>query len=128
MSIELTMLLYSTALYFTLIMIPAIGAIMRNGLAAQAGSRDELPEPDIFNSRALRLRDNMLENMVMFTALVVIVQFAGTGSEKTALGAQLFFWGRVVHAPIYLAGMPWVRPLAWAVSMVGMVMMALSLF
>jgi uncharacterized MAPEG superfamily protein len=46
----------------------------------------------------------------------------------TALGATLFFWGRVAHAIVYLAGIPWVRTAAWAVSFVGIVMVASQLF
>jgi uncharacterized MAPEG superfamily protein len=128
MSVELTMLLYSTLLFFILILIPATEAILSNGLVAQAGARDNLPEPTVFNKRSTRLRNNMMENMVLFTALVVLVQLASANSETTALGAQIFFWARIAHAVCYLAGWPWVRPLCWAISMVGVAMMALALF
>ena len=46
----------------------------------------------------------------------------------TVLGAELFFWARVAYALIYLAGWPWVRTLAWFVSVVGMVLIAIQLF
>lgn len=127
MSVELTMLLYSTLLFFVLILIPATEAILSNGLAAQASARDHLPEPSVFNRRATRLRNNMLENLILFLALVVLVQLSGANSATTALGAQVFFWARVAHAVCYLAGWPWVRPLCWAVSLVGLAMMALAL-
>ncbi len=45
----------------------------------------------------------------------------------TVLGAELFFWGRFAYALIYLAGWPWLRTLAWFVSVVGMVLMAVQL-
>ena len=51
MSVELTMLFYSAVLFFVLIMIPATEAILSNGLVAQAGARDHLPEPTVFNRR-----------------------------------------------------------------------------
>ena len=38
------------------------------------------------------------------------------------LGAELFFWSRVAHAVLYLAGVPWIRPVAWGVGMVGTIM------
>ena len=38
------------------------------------------------------------------------------------LGAQLFFYSRIAHAVIYLAGWPWIRPLAWAIGLVGTLM------
>jgi len=42
--------------------------------------------------------------------------------ELKYLVSALFFWGRVVFAPLYWFGVPWVRTLAWAVSIVGILM------
>ena len=128
MSTELTTLLvYCVILTFLIISVPAIAGILQNGLAAQAGDRDGLPEPTVFAKRARRLQDNMIENMVLFVPLVLAVQIAGASNATTVMGAQLFFWARVAHAGIYLAGIPWVRPLAWAVSEVGLFMIASAL-
>jgi uncharacterized MAPEG superfamily protein len=44
------------------------------------------------------------------------------------LGATIFFWARLAHAVIYLAGVPWVRTLAWTVSAIGLVMIASQLW
>jgi len=124
MTTELTMLFYSVILTFVVISIPAVLSILQNGLATQAGPRDDLPEPTAFIKRARRLQDNMIENMVLFVPLVLAVQVAGVNDAATAVGAQLFFVARVIHALIYWAGVPWVRPLAWAASLVGLVMIA----
>ena len=40
----------------------------------------------------------------------------------TLLGAQLFFWGRVAHAIVYIAGIPWARTVAWTVSVIGLIL------
>ena len=40
----------------------------------------------------------------------------------TLLGAELFFWGRLAHWLIYIAGIPWLRTLAWLVSVLGMIL------
>ena len=45
----------------------------------------------------------------------------------TLLGAQLFFWGRVAHAAIYVAGIPWLRTGAWGVSIAGLVLIFVQL-
>lgn len=127
MTVELTMLLYSTILLFVMIAIPATESILKNGLEAQAGPRDNLPEPTVFNKRAVRLRNNMLENMALFIPLVLIIKTAGASTEATMMGAQIFFYARVAHAAIYLAGWPWIRPLFWALSVVGLIMMAWAL-
>lgn len=127
MTVELTMLVYSVILTFVIISIPAVAGILQNGLAAQAGARDDLPEPTAFAKRARRLQDNMIENMVLFVPLVLAVQAAGVSSANTALGAQIFVVARVIHAGIYLAGVPTIRPLAWAVSIVGLIMIGSAL-
>ncbi len=128
MTPELTLLLWSTILTFVLIMIPAGNALRVNGADAQAGSRDDLPEPSVFNKRATRLARNMLENMALFTPLVLITHVSGLSNETTVLGAQIFFYARVAHAIVYLAGWPKVRPLIWFASVIGMAFIASQLF
>ncbi len=127
MTPELLLLLYSVILTFILIMIPAGNALISNGAAAQGGPRDNLPEPSVLNKRATRLSNNMLENMVLFAPLVLMAHVADASNATTLLGAQIFFYARIVHAVVYLAGLPWVRPLAWVVGVVGMGMIAFQL-
>ncbi len=127
MNTELTMLVYSVILTFLIISVPALGGILQNGLATQAGARDGLPEPSVFAKRARRLQDNMIENMVLFIPLVLAAQAAGVSTAQTALGAEIFVIARVLHALIYLAGIPWLRPVAWAGGVVGMGMILTAL-
>ena len=124
MTPELTLLVWSVILTFVLIMIPASMGIKENGGPAQAGPRDDLPESSVLRKRATRLAVNMKENLLLFAALVLIANAAGVSNDMTVLGAQLFFYARVVHAVVYLAGWPHVRPLVWLVSLVGMGMIA----
>lgn len=127
MTIELTMLLYSTLLAFILVLIPACKAILDNGPMTQAGPRDDLPEPDVFRKRANRLIANMYENLTLFAIVVLIAFAAGVSNETTVLGAKIFFYARIAHAVIYLAGWPMIRPLFWAAGVVGMGMIASQL-
>lgn len=127
MTIELTMLLYSTILAFVLVLIPASKAILDNGAMTQAGPRDDLPEPSVFRKRANRLVANMYENLLLFAIVVLMAFAAGISNESTVLGAQIFFYARVAHAVTYLAGWPMIRPLFWAAGVVGMIMIACEL-
>ena len=45
----------------------------------------------------------------------------GKQDATSALGAQLYFWARLVYVPVYAAGIPYLRTLVWAVSIAGMV-------
>ncbi len=128
LTVPLTMLLWSSLLMFILILIPAGIAIHRNGPTAQAGARDDLPEPSAFMKRANRLNANMRENMILFIALVVIVEISGIRNPNIEMGAMIFFYARLVHAPVYLLGLPAIRPILWGISLVGMGMMASPLF
>jgi uncharacterized MAPEG superfamily protein len=127
MSVELTMLIYSVALLLVLVLIQASAGVLAQGLGPMAGARDNLPAPQPFQARTKRVVDNHREGLLIFAPLVLVAALAQVGNAWTVLGAQLFFYARVVHAGLYLAGVPWVRPLAWAVGIVGCVMIFLAL-
>jgi uncharacterized MAPEG superfamily protein len=124
---EMLLLLWAVALTFVQVLIAAQGAFMQVGLTPLAGNRDNLPAIAGWAGRARRAHLNMVENMVLFVPLVFLVIAAGKSNQWTVLGAELFFWGRLAYALIYLAGFPWVRTVAWFVSVVGMVLMAFQL-
>jgi uncharacterized MAPEG superfamily protein len=127
MSLELKLLVWSTALTFVQGAIAVFGAMQRVGLPALAGNREELPAMEGWAGRAQRAHRNMLEYLVLFASLVLVAQIAGKANTVTALGAQLFFWARVVYVPVYLLGIPWVRTAVWAVSIVGLLLIFLQL-
>ena len=124
---EMMLLLWAVVLMFVQMLISAQGAFMQVGLFTLAGNRDNMPPLAGWAGRARRAHLNMIENMVLFVALVFLVIAAGKSNQMTVLGAELFFWGRLAYALIYLAGFPWLRTLAWVVSVVGMVLMAIQL-
>ncbi|MFI5033344.1 MAG: MAPEG family protein [Reyranellales bacterium] len=128
MTPDLKYLLFSVVLAFVQVLIAAAAANHVVGLVTLAGNRDRLPEYTGFAGRAKRAHLNMIENMVLFSALVLIAAVAGKANATTAMGALIFFWARLVYAVIYLLGVPWLRTLAWVVSVIGMIMIALQLF
>jgi uncharacterized MAPEG superfamily protein len=124
MSPDLTYLLLSAILCFVQMLIAATGANQQVGLPALAGNREGLPEIVGWAGRARRAHLNMVENLVLFSALVLIAAVAGKANAMTAMGAMIFFWARLAYAVIYLIGIPWVRTLVWFVSVIGMAMIA----
>jgi uncharacterized MAPEG superfamily protein len=121
MSTELTLLLWSVVLAFVLLLVAVSGASLQVPMPILVGNRETMPEISGWAGRARRAHYNLLESLPLFIALVLIAQVAGKTNGMTALGAELFFWGRLAHAIIYLAGIPWLRTLAWLVSMIGLV-------
>jgi uncharacterized MAPEG superfamily protein len=126
MTPEMMYLVWSVALTFILALIAVNGAMLQVGLPKLAGNREHMPEITGWAGRAVRAHRNMLESLVLFAVLVLVAQIANVHSAMTLLGAQLFFWGRVAHAVIYIAGIAWARTVAWAVSVVGLVLLFLA--
>lgn len=127
MSVELSLLVWSVALTFIQMLVAVSGATLQVGLPMLAGNRDNMPEITGWAGRAQRAHRNMLESLVLFAVVVLAVQVLGKNSAMTVLGAQLFFWGRLAYAAIYLAGLPWLRTGAWFVSVIGLVLIFLQL-
>lgn len=128
MSIELTMLALSVALLFVLVIIQAAAGTQAQGAMTMANNRDSLGPPSVWQARTKRAVDNHREGLIMFAPLVLIAADMGISNTLTVWGAQLFFYSRVAHAVIYLAGWPYIRPLFWTVGVVGTIMVFLALF
>ena len=86
------------------------------------GNREDLPEPTLLAGRAERAMRNMLENMVLFIALLVTAHGAGVSDTRVAIGAQIFFWARLAYFPVYLAGIQYLRTAVWTVGLIGMLL------
>jgi uncharacterized MAPEG superfamily protein len=127
MTPELSLLVWSVALMLVQALVPAMGATQQVGLSSLAGNREDLPPLTGWAGRARRAHLNMLENLVLFAALVLVAHVAGKTNATTALGAQLFFWARLAYAVIYIIGIPWLRTGVWAVSVVGMILIFLQI-
>ena len=124
---ELMFLVWAIALMFVQMLISAAGATLQVGLPLLAGNREGFPALTGWAGRAHRAHHNMLENLVLFAALVLIAVVANKTNPTTLLGAQLFFWARLVYAGVYLAGIPWLRTAVWLVSVIGLVLIFLQL-
>jgi uncharacterized MAPEG superfamily protein len=129
MSMELKMLAWSVVLGLVQIALAATLTTGQRGFAWGVGARDGTPEPvSPVAARVNRASANFLETFPLFAAAVLAVLAAGTASERTALGVQLYFWARVLYLPAYAAGVPFVRTIVWAVSIVGLVFVVMALF
>lgn len=128
MSTDLTMLAFSALLTLGLAFPTVIALIMTKGLPFAAGNRDQAYQLPDWAERASRAHRNMLENLPIFAALVLVANAAGAANDATALGATLFFWGRVAHAVVYLAGISYLRTAAYGISLIGLVMIAAEVF
>jgi len=124
---ELTLLVWAVLLTVLQAVAAVQGALGQVGLMTLVGNREGMPEIKGWGGRAARAHRNMVENLVLFAALVLVAVAAGKTNGTTLLGAQIFFWARVAYAAVYVAGIPWLRTAMWAVSIVGLAMIFVQL-
>ena len=124
---ELVWLLWAVALTFVQMLVAVGGATLQVGLPALAGSREGLLPFTGWAGRAQRAHHNMLENLVLFAALVLIAVVTNKTNSTTLQGAQLFVWARLAYALVYMAGIPWLRTAVWTVSVIGMILIFVQL-
>src|SRR5262245_20826784 len=106
---ELMLLVWAGALTVAQMLVAATGTMLPVGLPAMAGNREGLPALTGWAGRACRAHYNMLENLVLFAALVLVAVATGKSNATVLLGAQIFFWARLAYAVVYLIGIPWLR-------------------
>ncbi len=80
------------------------------------------PEPPLWAQRAQRAHLNMVETMPAFIAVVVAAAALETGSAAVAQWAAVFFYARVLHAVVYIAGVPYLRTPVYLVSWAAILM------
>src|SRR5260370_38388600 len=80
------------------------------GIRVMLGNRDNVPEPTPVAARADRAARNMLENLVLFTAVLAAARLAGASGADLTLGAPIFFWSRLPYLPPLLAGVCYPPP------------------
>ena len=123
---ELMWLVYAVGLAFVQMLVAVSGCTLQVGLPKLAGNREGLGEFSGWPGRAQRAHRNMLENLVLFAALILVAVVAGRTNATTLLGAQIFFWARLAYALVYMAGIPWLRTALWFVSVIGLALIFLQ--
>src|SRR5512141_948177 len=127
MTPDLKYLVWTVALTIVQLLVAVAGATTQFPMPVLAGNRETAIEGRGWVGRAQRAHRNMLESLALFATLVLVAQVAGRANAMTAMGAALFFYGRLTYAAIYWAGIAWVRTVAWTVSLIGLVLILLQL-
>ena len=73
---------------------------------------------------AARVSANFRETYPAFVALALALVLAVDPTGWGLAGGWLWFAARLVYIPLYLAGIPYIRSLAWIVSLAGLAIMA----
>jgi len=126
-SIEIQMLCWSVVLGLVQLVIATSLASKDQGLPYNLSARDVPPPPvTALTARFQRAFGNFRETFVYFAVSVLVVTALAKNNPNSALGAQIYFWARLIYVPVYAAGIPVVRTLIWGASIVGLVMVLLA--
>jgi uncharacterized MAPEG superfamily protein len=92
------------------------------------GPRDDPRPVSGVAARLGRAYANFLETFPLYLAAVLAVVAAGKTGQETLWGSWLYVLARIIYVPVYAAGLPVVRTLVWAVSLVGIILIMSAFF
>jgi uncharacterized MAPEG superfamily protein len=128
LSTELIYLAWSVVLLLIHVGVQGVLWVKDTGPRYNAGPRDENRKPrSVYAGRAARALRNFLETYPAFVALALALAVSGRAGGIGAAGAALWFWARLVYLPLYLFGVSYIRTGAFAVSLIGLVLMLIGL-
>lgn len=107
----------------------ASGAKRRqDGMAWAASNRDEAPPHYTgLAARMTRAQANLYESLLLFIGAVLLAHASGRYGTLTAWGAALYFWSRTAYVPAYAYGIAPLRTACWAVSVIALALVLISL-
>ena len=122
-SVEMEMLWLSIVLGLAQLLLATLFSVSRRGLPWGIGARDKPAEPlGLAGGRVERAWRNFLETFPFFLGAVLMANALGKHGGQIALGAELYLWARLAYVPAYVFGIPVLRTLIWAASLVGILM------
>ena len=125
--------LFLTSILLAVMWIPhIIGQVTTQGLLNAEDYkrlRDQASFPD-WVRRANRAHVNLVEQFGAFAGLVVVAHLADISTETTAVAAAVFFWARIVHAIVFIWGIPWLmaRTVIFTIAWLALMVFAWQIF
>ena len=120
MNAELTVLAWGCVLALVHIFVAVRFKTRQYGTKWNVGARDEdLSPPQPIVGRLARAQANFFETFPIYAAAALIVTIADLGGRWTAIGAWLWLAARILYLPLYAAGVPYLRTLAFLASVAG---------
>src|SRR5690348_9669302 len=121
MPVELKILALGAVLLVIYIFVATRFKTAQYGRKWNVGARDEaLPEPNPVTGRLMRAQANFQETFPIAIVALLGVVIAGRTSQWTALGGWIWLGARAIYLPLYWAGVPVIRTIAWTIALVGL--------
>ncbi len=122
------MLALSIALGLTHVLLSGHAASLQRGYSWATSARDTAVEPLAgIPARLDRAMRNYLETFTFFAATVMLAHTVGGHPGMMAAGSLIYFCSRLVYLPLYAFGVPVLRTIVWNFSVLGIVLILLSI-
>jgi len=127
MATEFIMLALSIALGLVHVLLHGHAASLQRGYGWALSPRDAAVEPLMgIPARLERAMRNYLETFTFFGATVMLAHTVGRHTEMIAAGSMVYFFARLIYLPLYAFGVPVLRTVVWNLSVLGIVLILLS--
>jgi len=127
MTTELTLLAWAVVLGLVHAVATGQFTTIQHGLKYGLSPRDEPKPVTGVGARVQRAFANYMQTFPFFATAVLMAHVAGRHGWLTVTGAQLYFWARLIYVPLYAAGIPIARTVAFVVAVVGIVLILVAL-
>jgi len=122
-TVEMQMLFCAIVLGIVQLLLATLASVSGRGMPWGIGPRDEgWPPLGKYGARLERAWKNFIETFPLFAAAVLLAHALDKHNSSSALGAQIYFWARVLYVPAYVIAIPFTRTLIWTASLVGIAM------
>lgn len=128
MSTELWALLGAVCLGIVHVSADSFSFKAQVGNAYTVGPRDQPKARAGLAGRLHRAARNYTENLILFVAVVALLQFSGKSNSVSEWASWAWVAGRLCYLVAYARGTPWVRTVFWQISMAALVAMVVALF
>ena len=85
------------------------------------------PFDDAWAHRAYRAHMNAFEGIALFSPLAIAVHVTGMGNEITSTACAVYFWARLVYAPLYYFDVPVLKTTSWFIGLIATLTLAYQL-
>jgi uncharacterized MAPEG superfamily protein len=127
MTTDLKMLAWVAALTALLWLPYILARIMSFGLMATlAYTADNEPLP-AWAQRAKKAHYNAVENLAAFASVIIVAHLTQSANATTALWSTVYFWARLAHYVVYVAGIPFARTLCFAIGWLAIMIIFLQI-
>ena len=81
----------------------------------------------LWAQRAIKAHQNGVENLAIFVPAVLVTHLLAISTPATKMAVVVYFFARLAHFLVYLAGVPLVRTLAFTVGWVAQIVLLASI-